>query len=64
MKLPNPLHSNVIAILDDLPEELDMQKYIDYDLQFSKSFLEPIKSILNIINWDIERRNTLELFFS
>jgi hypothetical protein len=47
-----------------LPTELKLDKYIDRDLQFDKAFLEPIKSITNIIGWDIEKRSTLEDFFT
>jgi len=64
LKLPNPLMEHVISVPDDLPEELDFTKYIDYETQFNKSFLEPIKSILDVIGWDVEKRSTLEDFFS
>jgi DNA polymerase elongation subunit (family B) len=63
LKLPNPLMEHVISVPDNLPEELDFSKYIDYDTQFNKSFLEPIKGIVEIIGWDIEKRSTLEAFF-
>jgi DNA polymerase elongation subunit (family B) len=63
LKLPNPLMEHVISVPDELPEELDFTKYIDYDSQFNKSFLEPIKGIVEIIGWDVEKRSTLESFF-
>lgn len=63
LKMPNILNDTVISVLDDLPEELGLQKYIDYDMQFQKCFLDPIKSILEIIGWDTEQRSTLEDFF-
>lgn len=63
LKMPNPLMEHVISVPDDLPDELDFSKYIDYDTQFNKSFLEPIKSILDVIGWDVEKRSTLEGFF-
>jgi DNA polymerase elongation subunit (family B) len=64
LKVPNIINDTVISVLDDLPEELGLQKYIDYDMQFQKCFLDPIKSILEIIGWDTEQRSTLESFFS
>jgi DNA polymerase elongation subunit (family B) len=64
LKLPNPLSDSVISVLEDLPKELGMQQYIDYEMQFQKAFLDPIKSILEIIGWDTEKKNTLEDFFS
>lgn len=64
MKEPNPLRSNVIATPGFLPDELKLEKYIDYDKQFEKSFLEPIKTILNVIGWKTERQYTIEDFFA
>ena len=63
LKKPNILHENVISFIQEFPKELDIDKYVDYDLQFEKSFLEPLKAILDSIGWNIERQNTLEAFF-
>ena len=63
LKKPNPIHENVISFIQDFPKELGLQKYIDYDTQFDKSFVEPLKIILDAIQWKVERRNTLEQFF-
>jgi DNA polymerase elongation subunit (family B) len=63
LKLPNPLQDTVIATPDELPVEFNLDKYIDRDLQFNKSFLEPIKSITGVIGWEVENRATLEGFF-
>lgn len=60
LKMPNPVFENVISSPDELPNEFDLDKYIDRDMQFEKSFLEPIKSIANVIGWDIEERPSLE----
>jgi hypothetical protein len=64
MKLPNPLRSNVLATPGFLPAEMNIEKYIDYDTQFDKSFLEPIKTILNVIGWKTEKQFTIEDFFA
>ena len=63
LKIPNPTHENVISFIQDFPTEIGLDKYIDYDLQFEKSFVEPLKTILDAIQWKVERRNTLEQFF-
>ena len=63
LKLPNILKDTVISNLDLLPKELDIDKYIDYDKQFEKTFLEPIKSITSVIGWEYEKRLTLERLF-
>ena len=63
LKRPNPIQENVISFIQQFPEELNLDKYIDYDLQFEKSFLEPLKIILQSIGWESERRVNLESFF-
>ena len=63
MKLPNPIRENVIACQNSLPKQLNLDKYIDYDLQYTKSFVEPIKTILDAIGWQIEKVNTLDQFW-
>jgi len=64
LKTPNWMHENVISFIQDFPTELDLDKHVDYELQFSKSFLEPVKVILDCIGWETERKNTLESFFT
>jgi DNA polymerase elongation subunit (family B) len=63
LKKPNPFHENVISYIQDFPRELGIDKYIDYDLQFEKSFLEPMKSILDSIGWKVEKTINLSSFF-
>jgi DNA polymerase elongation subunit (family B) len=64
LKTPNPLGETVIATADYLPTEFNLDKYIDRDVQFDKSFLEPLRSITDVIGWEVEERATLEDFFS
>ncbi len=64
LKEPNPLHENVISFIQDFPKELNLDKYVDYDLQFQKSFVEPLKTILDAIGWSVEKTVNLELFFA
>jgi DNA polymerase elongation subunit (family B) len=64
MKEPNPTRQNVMSIISTLPKEFDLSKYIDYDTQFEKSFLDPLRVILYSVGWDTEKTSTLEDFFS
>ena len=64
LKKPNPIYENVISYISDFPKELGLDKYVDYDLQFEKSFLEPLKSILDSIGWSVEKTVNLDLFFA
>jgi len=63
LKKPNPIHENIFSFIQNFPREVGVEKYVDYDLQFEKSFLDPLKSILNCIGWECEERATLESFF-
>ena len=64
LKKPNIIQENVISFIQDFPKELGLDKYIDYELQFEKSFVDPLKSILDAIGWNVEKTVNLELFFS
>jgi DNA polymerase elongation subunit (family B) len=64
LKSPHPLKDSVISYPVRLPKEFGLHEYVDYELQFEKAFVEPIRSILDSIGWDIEKRNSLESFFS
>ena len=64
LKKPNIIQENIISFIQDFPTELGLDKYLDYELQFEKSFLEPLKSILDSIGWNVEKTVNLELFFS
>ena len=57
--MPNPVKDNVISCPSGLPREVDLDTYIDYNKQFDKGYLEPVKTILNSIGWEHEKRNTL-----
>jgi len=64
LKMPNPIKDTVISFPNRLPKEFDIQEYIDYDTQFEKSFIEPIRVILDCLGWETEKSgNTLESFF-
>ena len=63
LKEPNPIGETVIATPDEMPTEFNLDKYVDRELQFTKSFLEPLRSIAEVINWQVEQRSTLEEFF-
>jgi len=64
LKKPNIIQENVISFIQDFPKELGLDKYLDYDLQFEKSFVEPLKAILDAIGWNVEKTVNLELFFA
>jgi DNA polymerase elongation subunit (family B) len=63
LKTPNPFRDMVVSFPNRLPKEFGLQEYVDYETQFEKTFLEPIKLILDCVGWKTEKQNTLESFF-
>ncbi|UNH61265.1 DNA polymerase [Synechococcus phage S-SZBM1] len=63
LRKPNRIGENVISFFQTLPKEFELDGSIDYDLQFEKSFLSPVKVILDAIGWTPEKRITLEHIF-
>lgn len=64
LKMPNPLKENVISFPDYIPSEFNLHRYVNYDVQFEKTFVEPITPILDAIGWSVEERSSLEDFLS
>jgi DNA polymerase elongation subunit (family B) len=64
LKMPNTIQSPVLSVVDILPPEFGIEKYIDYELQFTKTFLDPVKNIAEVIGWKTDNSATLEDFFS
>jgi hypothetical protein len=46
-----------------MPKQLGLQNYVDYDMQFEKSYLDPLRNILSAIGWNTEQTITIEDFF-
>jgi len=63
LKTPNHIRENVIAFPDVLPKELKLHNYVNYDMQFEKTFVEPLRLILDAIGWHAEEQATLDEFF-
>ena len=63
LKKPNTIKENVIAFPNELPIEFGLHKYIDYDLQFEKVFVDALDNIIEPIGWSLVERATLDAFF-
>jgi DNA polymerase elongation subunit (family B) len=64
LKTPNHFQDTVISFPGRLPTEFGLDNCIDFELQYEKSFLEPIKVILDCMGWKTEQVSTLEDFFA
>ncbi len=63
LKEANPFKFDVISYITSLPREFNLDKYIDRDVQFEKTFLDPMRFILQAIGWEHEPKANLEAFF-
>ncbi len=63
LRVPNPLRENVIGIATTLPRELNLHQYIDYDVQFQKTFYKFMEEVTKLVGWDMEDRATLDSMF-
>ena len=63
LKVPNHFKEDVISYPGRLPKEFNLSDYIDYETQFDKAFVEPVKVILDCMGWQVEKQNSIESFF-
>ncbi len=52
LKLPNPTFENILSVPDRLPKEFNLEKYIDFDEQFDKTFMSPLKLMITAAGWE------------
>jgi DNA polymerase elongation subunit (family B) len=67
LRQPNVFQSSAFSFMTEVPKELDIAGKIDYDMQYEKSFVEPLKVITEKMNWLIDSsygvQGSLEDFF-
>ena len=63
LTVPNPINENVISFINVLPKEFELNGYVDYDMQFDKAFIEPLRNIITLIGWNVEPVASLDSFF-
>ena len=63
LKQPNPFKDTVISYPGRLPKEFKLDDFVNYEMQFEKAFIEPIRIILDCVGWTTEKTNSLEDFF-
>jgi DNA polymerase elongation subunit (family B) len=64
VKNRNPFNENIIGFTTELPKEFGLHSYIDYDLQFEKTFLDAVDIIIRSLGWNAEKQASLDLLFA
>ena len=64
LKEPNHVRENTVAMNGLMPKEFDLHRYIDYDTQFQKAFIDPLNTIVESLNWNTKPVATLEGLFA
>lgn len=63
LREPNTLREDVIGFVDELPSELNLERYVDRKMQYEKTFLAPLDNIFKAVGWKLEEESTLDEFF-
>jgi hypothetical protein len=64
LKKGNMFGDTVLSFIRRIPKEFELEKHVDYDEQFEKTFREPLNIVLSSIGWQSEKTFSLEDFFS
>jgi len=64
LRLPNIVNETVISYPGRLPQEFDLHRFVDYDTQFDKAFIEPLRAILDCVGWKPFEEASLTSFFN
>jgi DNA polymerase elongation subunit (family B) len=59
LKEPNHVFSSVIGFTDEIPSEFGLEDFVDYHTMFEKTFLVPLKSITDIVGWELSKKKRL-----
>jgi len=64
LKTPNPIQEDVISFSQELPKELNLHSYVDYEKQFQKVFLDALQIVIEPLGWNVTEQSSLEEFFT
>ncbi len=63
LRTPNPIQEDVIAFTTELPKQLGLHAYIDYDKMFEKVFTDALQIVIEPLKWKTQEETSLEDFF-
>jgi DNA polymerase elongation subunit (family B) len=64
LREPNPIKENCIGFVGDFPAELQLTSYVDYDIMWEKSFIEPLNGIIQGLGWKTTPQASLADLFA
>jgi len=63
IKEPNPFKENVVAFIDKIPFEFNLEQYVDREMMFEKVFEAPLNGIMKAVGWHMKEQASLDEFF-
>ena len=63
VRTPNPFQEDVIAFLDKLPDEFELDYFINRELQFQTVFVDALQIMVNPLKWNLDDSANLDDFF-
>lgn len=63
MRLPNPLRENIFACPDELPSDFELEPFIDYEKQFDKTLVDPLRHIIEAAGMKLTDDIDISQFF-
>ncbi len=64
LREPNHIKENCIGFIGDWPTELQLTSFVDYDIMWEKSFIEPLNGIIEGLGWTAKPQATLANLFA
>lgn len=63
LKSPNPYGCECIGFQGKIPPEFKLDRYVDYDSNYEKSFIAPLDNLLKSINWSSKKQASVMDWF-
>lgn len=63
LKHPNTYNCDAIGFQGKLPEEFKLNRFVDYESNYQKCFVDPMENLLGAIGWTTEEKPSLMSWF-
>jgi hypothetical protein len=60
LKLPNIIGENVIGYVEKIPPEFKLDKYVDYETMFDKTYMSQMTTLMGSMKWVAKDKGSLD----